>query len=80
MRSSAKLSLPFFILAAGVLGVAALVATRPRVEPRPPQASAPLVRVMRVEPQAVQYVVHANGTVVPRTESDLVPQVSGEVV
>jgi RND family efflux transporter MFP subunit len=38
------------------------------------------VRVVRAEPKAVQFVVRTQGTVVPRTESDLVPQVSGEVV
>jgi RND family efflux transporter MFP subunit len=46
----------------------------------PPNVEAPLVRTVRVEPQPVQFTVRAHGTVVPRTESELVPQVSGEVV
>ncbi|MCA9511411.1 MAG: efflux RND transporter periplasmic adaptor subunit [Myxococcales bacterium] len=50
----------------------------------PPEAerpeAAPLVRVEVARPVAHRYVVNAHGTVSPRTESDLVPQVSGEVV
>ena len=56
------------------------MATRPRVEPAPPNVEAPLVRVVRVEPRLVQFTVRAHGTVAPRTESELVPQVAGEVV
>ncbi len=75
-----KVWLPFAILGAGALGVAALVVTRPRVEPAPRSVEAPLVRTVRVEPRPVQFTVRAHGTVAPRTESELVPQVSGEVV
>ncbi len=80
MRLDRKVRLPLAILGAGVLGVAIMVATRPRVSPRPPEVLAPLVRVIRAEPRVLQLLVHAQGTVVPRTESDLVPQVSGEAV
>lgn len=80
MRASPKVWLPLALLAAGALGVVLLVQTRPRAEPRPPQLTTPLVRAVRVAPQPVRYEVSAQGTVVPRTQSDLVPQVSGEVV
>jgi RND family efflux transporter MFP subunit len=49
------------------------------VAPSAPPPLAPLVRVIEVQPERVRYAVRAHGTVVPRTESDLVPQVSGEV-
>ena len=75
-----KLWIPVLILLAGVAGAALLFATRPRVEAVPPIPTAPVVRVETVVPRAVRLVVHTQGTVVPRTESDLVPQVSGEVV
>jgi len=75
-----KVWLPFAILGAAALGVAALVVTKPRVEPAPRNVEAPLVRTVRVEPRTVRFTVRAHGTVVPRTESELVPQVSGEVV
>ena len=41
---------------------------------------APLVRVIRVQPEDFRFQVTAQGTVEPRREGDLVPQVSGEVV
>ncbi len=79
MKPSAKVWLPVAILGAGALGAGLLVWTRPTVEPRPPRVSEPLVRVATVTPESVRFAVTANGTVVPRTQSDLVPQVSGEV-
>jgi RND family efflux transporter MFP subunit len=72
--------LPLAILGAGLLVVAAMVATRPTVVPEVSQAPAPLVRVQEVEPGSVELMVKAHGTVVPRTESELVPQVAGEVL
>ena len=80
LRASAKVWLPIVFLALGVLGAALVSVTRPEAQLRPAQVSAPLVRTIRVVPEAVQYEVRANGTVMPRTQSDLVPQVSGEVV
>jgi len=75
-----KVWLPLAILAAGAVGVAVLMLTSPRIEPAAPDVEAPLVRTVRVEPRPVQFTVRAHGTVVPRTESELVPQVSGEAV
>ncbi len=80
MKPSAKIWLPIAILGAAALGVALLFFTRPTVEPRPPRVVDPLVRVETVVPRTVRYAVEANGTVLPRTQSDLVPQVSGEVL
>ncbi len=80
MKPGPKHWLPLAILLAGGLGLALLVLTRPQVEARPSEVAVPLVRAVVVAPSAVRFVVHAQGTVVPRTESDLVPQVSGEVV
>ncbi len=80
MKLGPKHWLPLAILLAGGLGLALLVLTRPQVEARPSEVAVPLVRAVVVAPGDVRFVVHAQGTVVPRTESDLVPQVSGEVV
>jgi RND family efflux transporter MFP subunit len=51
----------------------------PKMQPQPPSAIPPLVRVVEAEPRAVQMTSHTHGTVVPRTESDLVPEVDGRV-
>lgn len=80
MKTSAKVWLPIAFLAVGAAGAALVWATRPEATPRPAAVAAPLVRTVRVAPEAVQYAVRANGTVMPRTQSDLIPQVEGEVV
>ncbi len=65
----------------GGFGLAALLlATGPKVEPRPPELAAPLVRVVDAVPETVRLRVRAHGTVVPRTESELVPEASGRVI
>ena len=71
---------PLVALGAGVAVFALLVATRPVIETKPPTALAPLVRVVPVEVQDVQLSVRTHGTVTPRTESELIPEVSGPVV
>jgi len=80
MKRHGKLLLPLGILAVGALGVAIILGMREPVESTRPEIPAPLVRVQRVEPGPVVFVVRAHGTVTPRTESDLIPQVSGPVV
>jgi RND family efflux transporter MFP subunit len=55
-----------------------VVRSKPPEQDRP--SAAPLVRVERAAPEAHRFVVHAHGSVSPRSESDVVPQVSGEVV
>lgn len=75
----AKVFAPIGILIAAGAGVAVLVATRPQVDPKPPEVAPPLVRVLRAEPEPVRFSVRTQGTVVPRTESELVAQVAGEI-
>ena len=63
------------------LGLSVLVfASREEIVERPEAVTAPLVRTVLAEPTEHRYWVRAQGTVVPRRESDLVPQVSGELV
>ena len=76
----AKVWVPVAVLAASALVVFAIFATRPEIEAAPVERLAPLVEVVTVEPGDVRFHVEAQGTVVPRNESDLIPQVSGEVV
>ena len=71
---------PLAVLVGGFGLAALLYATGPKVEPQPVEALAPLVRVMEVVPKTIQLRVRAHGTVVPRTESELIPEVSGRVL
>ncbi|NNL65700.1 MAG: hypothetical protein HKP30_05615, partial [Myxococcales bacterium] len=80
MKNRARILVPIVILAVGVLAIRGLQQMQPEIEARPPEAVAPLVRVVVAQPSDVTVHVRTQGTVVPRTESDLVPQVAGEVV
>ena len=71
---------PLFILGAAVLIVAVMMAMRQEPEDRPHRNASPLVRVAIATPSDYRFTVKANGAVQPRTESELIPQVSGEIV
>ncbi|CAG0966325.1 Multidrug resistance protein MdtA [Myxococcaceae bacterium] len=72
--------LPLAVLALGVVIAGVLVVTRPVADARPPEIVAPLVRVVVASPEPMTLTVEAQGTVQPRTESDLVSEASGRVV
>lgn len=74
-----KILLPLIILAAGFGVAALLLVTGPSIEPQPGETIAPLVRTVEVRPQTLRLSTRTNGIVVPRTESDLVPEVDGRV-
>jgi RND family efflux transporter MFP subunit len=75
-----RILVPLGLLGVGVLGAILLVLTRPRLQPRPSEAPVPLVRTLEVQPRSVQLRVRTHGSVRPRTESELVPEVSGRLV
>jgi RND family efflux transporter MFP subunit len=77
---NAKVWLPIAILVAGSLVVGVMVLMRASVPRSPPESIAPLVRVQPISKQPFRFIVQGHGTVVPRTESDLVAQVEGEAV
>ncbi len=76
---NAKVIAPIGVLLAALALVALLIGTASTVEPSLPQPLPTTVRVLTVQPERVQLKVHAQGTVVPRSESALVPEVSGRV-
>lgn len=75
-----KIVLPILIVVlAGALAFG-LLSSQQRVQPNPPQVAPLAVRVMEVDPRPIRLKVHAQGTISPRTQSELVPEVSGNVV
>lgn len=56
-----------------------LVVTAPVPAPAETETPATTIRVQEIEPLAVRLTVRAQGTAVPRTESELIPEVSGRV-
>ena len=75
-----KIIIPFAVLATAALGALLLIASAPPVESVAPEKSLRAVRVASPQLQDVRLRVRSQGTVTPRTESDLVPEVSGPVV
>ena len=80
MKKVLRVALPLAVLALGVLGARGLVAMRPEVEPVTSEIPRPVVEVVRAHAEAVELSIRAQGTVVPRTESQLVTEVSGRVL
>jgi len=75
-----KALLPVLALAVGAILAVLIVASSDPPASQQPDAPVPLVRVVTVQPETVQLRVRTHGTVEPRTESELIPQVSGPVV
>ena len=75
-----KLVIPALVILASIFGAVTLMATAPKLEPSAIEPIAATVRIVEVDPQPIQLSVHSQGTVVPNTESELIPEVSGRVV
>jgi len=75
-----KIVLPLALVVVAALLAAGMVALKPDVETRVAAPMPPLVRVAEVTLADVPLTVRSQGTVRPRTESQLVPEVSGRVI
>ena len=75
-----KAVLPFLIIAIGLVAAVVVVKNRPQAETEVPEAIAPLVRVRTVNPQSIRLSVRSQGSVAPRTQTTLAPQVPGTVM
>ena len=80
MRLSAKAVAPVatLLVASGV--AALMISTRPSAESTRPTRKAPLVEVLELASTPARLSVNAQGSVEPRSESDLVTEVSGRIV
>lgn len=75
-----KLVVPAGVIGVSLLGAVGLVATSEPVAGTPSEVRARPVRVLEVRSERVELTVRSQGTVAPRTESSLIPEVSGPVV
>ncbi len=80
MKKLMFIALPLAILIFGVAGAVAIVESRPDPEIRVPEAVTPLVRIHEVRLEDLELTVPSQGTVSPRTESVLVPEIAGRVI
>ena len=72
--------IPLLVLVAGVFAGAFIVATGPELAPQSTPAQLAIVKTMPAALETVRLSVITHGTVVPKSESDLVAEVSGRVV
>lgn len=79
-RNIMRLVVSVVIIAAGIAGARFLIATKPKVNRRPPEKMAPLVRTEALQPETYTFSIPAMGTVIPATEISLEVPVSGEVI
>lgn len=76
----AKVLLPLVVLGAAAFAAATLIATRPKVEPTPPEERVWTVAAVPATQHSVQPTIRAFGEIVPRREVELHPLVAGPVV
>ena len=72
--------LPVGVAALGFILFFILLATGPKLDSQPPVAIKPLVQSQVIEISTLQLTAGAFGTVEPRSETDLVAEVSGRIV
>jgi RND family efflux transporter MFP subunit len=75
-----RLVICLLLIAAGIVGARLLIATKPKVNRRPPERMAPLVRTSVLQPENYTFSIPAMGTVIPSRETGLEVPVSGEVI
>jgi RND family efflux transporter MFP subunit len=80
MTMAQKFWVPVLISVISAIGAFTLVATAPSVDYKEPARAIPTVRTIPGQTETLRYSVRSQGTVAPRTEADLVPEISGRVV
>ena len=79
MNNVAKGLLTVMVLFVALIMAYALLATAPSPEQVEPEQVATAIRVQDIDVVSVQLSVRSQGTITPRTESALIPEVSGRV-
>ncbi len=79
LARSLKFLLPLVVVGVATLAAVVLVRSKPEVATQVPQVAPPGVRAHLVQVDTVQVPVLSQGTVRPRTETQIVPQIAGRV-
>ena len=80
LRRTLQVLLPLVVLAGAAGAAYVMYLNRPPVETQAPVVEPPGVRVQRVSYETTTLSISSQGTVQPRTSSQLVPEISGPVV
>jgi len=72
--------IPVVIVLGFLMGAVTLMATAPELVPTAPAPIAKTARILEINPENVQLTVNSQGSVMPSTESQLIPEVSGRII
>ena len=75
-----KFLLPIGLVVAGIGLSVTIIATGPTLNHLPPPPNEPVLRTWEAQPETVRMSSFTHGSVMPRTESELIPEVSGRVI
>ena len=75
-----KINKSILILAISSFIAVIIITTKPSLVPSQIEPFVPIIRVIESNPTPVRLKVNTQGTIQPRTETMLVPEVSGNVV
>jgi len=79
-RNMLRLVISLVIIAVGIAGARFLIATKPKVNKRPPVKMEPLVSTVTLQPEDYGLNIPAMGNVIPARKVSLEAQVAGEVI
>ena len=71
---------PVLIVVSGIIIGLLILFTGPSLEPRAPPENKPLIRTITATSETIRLSSTAFGTVSPRTENELIPEVSGSII
>lgn len=80
MNKWVRIIMPVAVVGAGLAAGMTLMATGPKTERQRPPPAVPMVEVLTVSAQEYPITIRSRGTVSPRTQTTLIPEVSGRVV
>ena len=80
LKRALMVIVPILVLGVGILGYFIMESTRSEPEQNPPEVIIPVVQVMTVYTENRRLKVKAEGTVSPKTASQLTSEVSGRVI
>jgi len=71
---------PIIVVSLGVLICFVLIKCSPEVKPEEVKRVIPTIDTMIVKPESRNIIIDSQGTIIPRTESQLYPEIRGEVI
>ena len=80
LKRTLMVVVPVLVLGVGILGYFIMDSNRSEPEQNPPEVIVPVVQVMKVSTENRRLKVRAEGTVSPKTASQLTSEVSGRVI